>query len=242
MAIWRSITWLVTGSALLVGCAVGTSTSPSGGSSAPRSDTGAPAPAKAAALDASQTARLKRIMVPLIQAMDNPRPLNQVKLGVIDDPQINAANAGNGEFFVTRGLLEKANDEQLTAILAHEVAHEDLGHVAKAQALGTGLTIGMILLDQIFPGSGNLTPIAGTLVQRAYSRKEEYAADKHGVELLERVGQPQGEHDPDTHLADADLRRRQERVLRHPSRDGGPDRRPSEGERAMSSRASGATP
>jgi Zn-dependent protease with chaperone function len=189
MAIWRSITCLITGSALVAGCAVGTSTGPSGGAPAPRSDAGS-APAKTAKFDPSQAERLKRIMVPLIQSMDHKRPLNQVKIGLIDDPEINAANAGNGEFYVTRGLLEKANDTQLTAIMAHEVAHEDLGHVAKAQALGTGLTIGMILLDQVFPGSGNLTPIAGTLVSRAYSRNEEYAADKHGAELLERVGQP----------------------------------------------------
>jgi len=39
---------------------------------------------------------------------------------------------------------------------AHELAHDDLGHVAKAQALGAGLGIGMIILDQIFPGSGGI--------------------------------------------------------------------------------------
>ena len=47
----------------------------------------------------------------------------------------------------------------------------------------------MVILDQIVPGSGALTPIAGALVSRAYSRQEEYAADKHGAELLERTGQ-----------------------------------------------------
>ena len=47
----------------------------------------------------------------------------------------------------------------------------------------------MVILDQIIPGSGAITPIAGTLVARAYSRKEEYAADEHGAELLERTGQ-----------------------------------------------------
>jgi Zn-dependent protease with chaperone function len=68
------------------------------------------------------------------------------------------------------------------------VAHDDLGHVAKAQALGAGLNIGMIILDQLIPGSGAITPIAGQLVARAYSRKEEYEADRHGVELLGRIG------------------------------------------------------
>lgn len=127
-------------------------------------------------------------MVPLIQAMNKPRPLNQVKVGILDDASINAANAGGGEFYVTRGLLEKANDEQLTGVLAHEVAHDDLGHVAKAQALGAGLNIGMVILDQLIPGSGALTPIAGQLIARGYSRSEEYAADRHGVELLKRTG------------------------------------------------------
>jgi Zn-dependent protease with chaperone function len=122
--------------------------------------------------------------------MNRPRPLNQVKVGVLDDPQINAASAGGGEFYVTAGLLRKANDQQLMAILAHEIAHDDLGHVAKAQALGVGVGIGAIILDQIFPGSGQVTPIAGALITRSYSRKEEYAADKHGVTLLGRIGQP----------------------------------------------------
>jgi putative metalloprotease len=111
-----------------------------------------------------------------------------VKVGVVDDPDINAANAGNGEFYVTTGLLQKASDDQLLAIMAHEVAHEDLGHVAKQQALGTGIGIGAVILDQIIPGAGRVAPIAGALIQRTYSRSEEYAADRHGVQLLERVG------------------------------------------------------
>ena len=90
--------------------------------------------------------------------------------------------------YVTTALLQKASDDQLRAVLAHELAHDDLGHVAKAQALGTGLGIGMIILDQIFPGSGRITPIAGALVTNSYSRTEEYAADHHGVDILTRAG------------------------------------------------------
>jgi Zn-dependent protease with chaperone function len=89
---------------------------------------------------------------------------------------------------VTRGLLEKANDQQLMGVLANEIAHEDLNHVAKAQSLGAGLSIGMVILDQLVPGSGALSPIAGQLIARGYSRREEYQADAHGAELLRRVG------------------------------------------------------
>jgi hypothetical protein len=58
-------------------------------------------------------------------------------------------------------------------VRAHELAHDDLGHVAKAQALGAGVGIGMIILDQIFPGSGRITPVAGALITSGYSRTEE---------------------------------------------------------------------
>jgi Zn-dependent protease with chaperone function len=176
---------LLSGATLLFGCAAGTSAPPSRGSAEP-----AGATARTTTVDPAQGERLKRIMVPLIQVMNHPRPLNQVKVGVIDDPQINAASAGGGEFYVTAGLLRQASDEQLMAVLAHEIAHDDLGHVAKAQALGIGVGIGAIILDQIFPGSGQLAPVAGALITRSYSRKEEYAADEHGVTLLSRVGQP----------------------------------------------------
>jgi len=139
-------------------------------------------------LDAQQAERIRRIMAPLVAAMDHPRPLNQIKVGIMDDSHVNAASAGGGEFYVTTGLLQKANDEQLRGVLAHELAHDDLGHVAKAQALGAGVGIGMIILDQIFPGSGRITPVAGALNTSSYSRTEEYAADRHGVDILTRAG------------------------------------------------------
>ena len=170
----------------LVACASPASgPAPAPGPSTQRTSTPAPSGRTVAARDAE---RLQRLMVPLIRAMNNPRPLSNVKVGIMDDPRVNAANAGGGEFYVTRGLLEKANDQQLLGVLAHEVAHEDLRHVAKAQALGTGLSIGAVILDQIIPGSGAITPIAGQLLSRGYSRREEYQADAHGAELLKRIG------------------------------------------------------
>jgi len=76
----------------------------------------------------------------------------------------------------------------LRGVLAHEIAHEDLGHVAKLQVLGAGLNIGIVLLEQLIPGSSSVTPIAGSLIARGYSRNEEFAADRHGVEILRRAG------------------------------------------------------
>jgi predicted Zn-dependent protease len=175
---------------LTAGCALPVSDSKpsSGGSSGGGSTTTASAPASTAKLDPAQVERLKRVMIPLVQAADNKRSANQVKVGIVNDDRVNAGSAGDGQYIVTTGLLRKTNDQQLAGILAHEVAHDDLRHVAKQQTLQTGLAIGMVILDQIIPGSGALTPVAGTLVARAYGRQEEYQADAHGAVILKRAG------------------------------------------------------
>ena len=139
-------------------------------------------------VDSRQSERLYAIMAPLLRVMDNPEDPRNVRVSITDDQQINAGNAGGGQFVVTRGLLDQASDDQLRGVLAHEIAHEDLGHVAKQQMLGTGLNIGVALLERFFPGSGAITPIAGSLIASSYSRSEELAADQHGVELLRRAG------------------------------------------------------
>jgi predicted Zn-dependent protease len=120
--------------------------------------------------------------------MDHPCRSDEARVGVMNQSEINAANAGNCEFYVTMGLLRRASDDQLRGVLAHEVAHQDLGHVAKAQVVGAGISIGAALLEQLVPGSSAIAPLAGTLIARGYGRSEEYAADKHGVEILRRAG------------------------------------------------------
>lgn len=140
-------------------------------------------------IDAAQAQRLRRIMMPLVARMNEPLPPGDVKVAVWDDPNINAANGGGGAFYVTTGLLRRSTDDQLRGILAHEIAHADLNHVAKTQTLATGLEIGAFILDQILPGSGAIAPIAGRLAISAYTRTEETEADAHAVTLLRRAGQ-----------------------------------------------------
>jgi putative metalloprotease len=107
---------------------------------------------------------------------------------VVADSHVNAGSAGGGQFVVTSGLLDKANDDQLRGVLAHEIAHDDLGHPAKMQLVGLGLGVGVALLEKIFPNSAAVAPLAGTLVASSYSRPQELAADRHGVSILRRAG------------------------------------------------------
>jgi putative metalloprotease len=162
--------------------------SPSGAPQSPQRYGAAAGDQPLAPLSTAQAQRLKRIMDPLIQRMNRPIPADNVKVTVMQDSHINAANAGGGDFYVTSGLLQKASDEQLRGILAHEIAHADLGHVNKMQSASLGVGIGAALLGAIWPGSEQLAPFAGQLVLSHYSRTEETAADSHGVEILNRAG------------------------------------------------------
>ncbi len=134
--------------------------------------------------------RLRRAMIPLLRAMDRPCQPDEVRVQIINEAAVNAANAGGCQFFVTTGLLQRADSDQLVGVMAHEIAHQDLGHAVKSQMLGAGLNIGAALFEQIIPALGAIAPMAGTLIARGHSRTEEYAADRHAVELLRRVGYP----------------------------------------------------
>jgi len=181
----KSLLALLISAATLSSCVVATE-QPS--RRAPRDDSSSSPPASAGRVDPHDANRLRQVMLPLLQAMDHPCRTDQVRIGIINQNEINAANAGSCEFYVTMGLLRRANDDQLRGVLAHEIAHQDLGHVAKAQVLGAGLNIGAAVLQQLFPAAGVLAPIAGELVARGYGRTEEYAADRHGVDILRRAG------------------------------------------------------
>src|SRR5919106_5030827 len=73
------------------GCALETSSRSPAPQQIPRSSTSRP-------LDAKQTERVQRIMMPLLRATNNPRRLNEIRVRGTDDSNINAANAGAGRF------------------------------------------------------------------------------------------------------------------------------------------------
>jgi len=185
---WRHVALAFSLAGLLAGCAVETSPGPAGPSGRREPTTGQQQPS-ARQLDPRQAERLKAVMIPLIQKMNRPIPVNQIRIGIMEDPHINAANAGGGEFYVTTGLLQRANDEQLAGVMAHEVAHADLGHVTRLQTIGAGVSIATVLLEALGVPGAQLAPLAGDmLVARPYSRDAEYAADRQGAEILQRTG------------------------------------------------------
>jgi Zn-dependent protease with chaperone function len=113
------------------------------------------------------------------------------KLGFIETPELNAASAGDCVFVVTTGVVDTGDSRLVAGIVAHEVAHDILGHANKrktAAATADALRIGSAFI----PVVGSLVSwgvaAASFLALPAYSRSQESDADARAVEILRGMG------------------------------------------------------
>jgi predicted Zn-dependent protease len=111
---------------------------------------------------------------------------------VIDAPQINAFCLPGGHIFVYTGLRKVVKtDDELAAVLSHEITHAESHHYAKqfskSSKRGAILGIGSILVG--LPGIAQqaLSILDFSMTQK-YSREHEAEADKSGLYRMERAG------------------------------------------------------
>jgi len=90
-------------------------------------------------------------------------------------------------FYFTDGLMKQPT-EVLEAVVAHEVAHEVLGHIGDRRRLSLSIFAGFTLLGVVAPGVGLLDLIVNPLAVRAFSRHQELQADHRAVEILSAMG------------------------------------------------------
>jgi Zn-dependent protease with chaperone function len=111
--------------------------------------------------------------------------------GTIDDDEVNAVSLPGGWVYVNKGLIEKVdNDDQLAAVLAHEVGHIVARHsIKKLQAMQT-YSIFRILVG-VTPGvsdAGNAADLAFTELLLGYGREDELLADQLGARYARLAG------------------------------------------------------
>jgi predicted Zn-dependent protease len=120
---------------------------------------------------------------------------------VLDSPDLNAFALPGGFVYIYRGLLEKVDEDELAAILAHEVGHIAAKHSVKQlqAALGYNVLLGAALVGLGAKDPGLVESMAGlsntvyTLLSRGYSREDEFFADKLAVKYTSGAGyDPQG--------------------------------------------------
>jgi len=129
---------------------------------------------------------------------------------LVDDPGPNAMACPAGRIFVTTGLLDMIeNEDELDAVMAHEIAHVEKRHglrqfrsIQKAQAIATGAAIvGALLGGKKGGGDGAVVgmtiaqivaELAGTIAISGYGRNHEEEADTFSNMYFEMNGHPQG--------------------------------------------------
>jgi len=107
---------------------------------------------------------------------------------VLDTPVVNAMATPPGcEIYVTRGLLSLIRDEdELAAVLGHEVGHVAADHAGRRQTRSAITGLGAVILGAV-TGSSTIASVAsqvGQLNVLSYSRAQEFEADSLSARYL----------------------------------------------------------
>ncbi len=135
-------------------------------------------------------------------ASDRPFTYGGYRFAVLDTEEVNALASPGGIIFITRGMLKRAqNEEELAAVLAHEVGHvnhkDGLGAIQRARWVQVVTLLGseagrkvsgaeMGKLVSLFEGSVN--DVVKTVIVSGYSREQEAAADLSAMTFMYRAG------------------------------------------------------
>jgi len=124
---------------------------------------------------------------------------------LLSSEEVNAFAAPGGLILVTRGmLLCCANEDELAAVLAHEICHVEMKHGLRAIKQGRlteALTVvasesakqlgGEELASLTRQFEASVGDVVMTLTTSGYSRTQERDADAAAVQLLRRAGYPE---------------------------------------------------
>jgi heat shock protein HtpX len=149
--------------------------------------------------------RLYAIVRDLTQRTGLPMPKIYLSPAAQPNAFATGRNPEHAAVAVTQGLMQVVDDDELQAVLAHEISHVRnrdilITSVAAAVALGITFLARMAMWGAIFGGGGGrdreggnvfgalammiLAPVAAGLIQMALSRSREYEADRSGAEIL----------------------------------------------------------
>jgi predicted Zn-dependent protease len=148
------------------------------------------------------TRYINEIGLTVALSSDLPLTYGGYHFAVLDTDEVNAFACPGGIIFVTRGMLKRAqNEDELAAVLAHEVAHvtnrDGVNSIQRARWVQVIATLGtaaakslsgqdMAKLTDLFAGS--VGDVIKTIVTNGYSREQELAADEAALVYLYRAG------------------------------------------------------
>jgi len=152
--------------------------------------------------DPELTAYLNYICGVIVINSPEPHIFNGYHVAILDSDDINAFTTSGGHIFLTRGLINIAKTEDaLAAVIAHEVAHNQLKHSLKAiktsrvtqaflltASAGVGVITGMDAEEFANILNESVGEIMQTMVNSGYSKEHEYEADIAAMCFLAAAG------------------------------------------------------
>lgn len=138
--------------------------------------------------------RVARVAPKIIQASgDNPADW---EVQVFDSEELNAFALPGGKIGFYTGILDiMENDDQIAAVMGHEVAHVNYNHAGERYSQSTLAQTGLTVAQVAVSGSQYQNQIIGVLGAGAslgvilpFSRRHELEADKFGVRYMHRAG------------------------------------------------------
>ncbi|MBR4791425.1 MAG: M48 family metallopeptidase [Treponema sp.] len=163
------------------------------------------------------TTYLNNICQTLVMNSDKPYLYKGYYVVILDTDEINAMATPGGHIFVSRGLIECTDSEDaLAAVLAHEIAHVQLGHsvqaikasrvrsavsdttkaVAVTSIVAANARAGGTLSDRemkqvmeaVNTFSDATNEVTKTLVNTGFSKEQEFEADKLALYIMQNAG------------------------------------------------------
>ncbi len=119
----------------------------------------------------------------------------RIAFRIVQDKDVNAAalraSGTKHMIFVNRGLLDYiSNDDELAAVLGHEIAHIIRRHGHKSRMKQTGMAALMLTLMAPTLDPNAVAPAiqAGSAMGQAFSKKYESEADRLGIDYMVKGG------------------------------------------------------
>ena len=111
------------------------------------------------------------------------------QFGVIRQKQINAFTLPGGTIYVYTGTVEKATDDELAAVIAHEIGHVAARHVVKHLQVSLGFELLMAIAARgVGVESARVVNSIYGLLNNGFSRQDELEADRLGITYAEKAG------------------------------------------------------
>jgi len=113
---------------------------------------------------------------------------------VVDTDELNAYCMPGGKMVIYSGLIKKLNlaDDEIAAVMAHEIGHAIANHGAEKMSANLGMEIVMASLsEEAHPTPGQeqaLVAAAALIIQLPHSRIQEGEADRIGIHLMSLAG------------------------------------------------------